>query len=166
MRTPTHEKITYEKTVFLIIFSFLLLSGCAPITRTALKARNIFYVGGDNGVKTALVKAGYRFVDDFDKAEVFVLNGEVVNPSILNSELRYGKGSVLIPGKNMENYGSDMDVEALIGQPVADLMFSDRPVRLEIDEFFGKDDPLITEIDWKNAPEIRERAFFKQTRTG
>lgn len=155
-----------KKTSFPIIFLLLLLFGCAPTAKTTLKTRNIFYAGGESGVKEALKKAGYKLVDDLDKADVFVLNGEVVNPYLLNTKLGYGKGLVLIPGKNMENYGSDMDVEALIEQPVADLMTSDNPVYLEVDELFGKNDPLTTEIDWINAPEVHERAFLSRPGPG
>lgn len=149
-----------KKTSPLIIFFLLLLSACTPTAKTAIANRNIFYAGSNNGVKTALLKAGYTLVDNFDKAEVFVLNGEIPGTYAITAKLQNGAGLVLIPGNHTSYYGSDLDVQTLIGQPVAGLMKSDNPVNLQVDKFFGKDDPLISEINWADAPQIRERAFL------
>lgn len=150
----------------LIIFVLLLLAACTPTTKTAISNKNIFYAGGNNSVKAALLKAGYTLVNDFDKAEVFVLNGEIPGTYAITVKLQNGAGLVLIPGDHTSYYGSDLDVQTLIGQPVAGLMKSDNPVSLEVDEFFGKDDPLISEINWAGAPQIRERAFLSRPGPG
>jgi len=155
-----------KKIALLFMVFLLLLPACTPTAKTTMNARNVFYAGGNNGVKAALLKAGYMLVDDFDKADVFVLNGEVPSPHIINAKLGYGAGLVLIPGDNTLHYGADLDAQALLGQTVASWAISDHPVSLEVDGFFGKDDPLVTEIDWTTAPQIRERAFLSRPGPG
>lgn len=52
-----------------------------------------------------------------------------------------------------------MDVEALLGQPVADLTYLDNPVRFSVNENHN-DDELITEIDWETAPLVSTRQWL------
>ena len=149
-----------NKTLLPMLLVIFLLCACAPTPKATVSNRNVFYAGGENGVKTALLKAGYTLVDDFDVAEVFVLNGEIPSPYTLHFKVRSGAGLILIPGKHTQCYGAKMDVEALIGQPLASFPTSRDAVNLEVDDFLGKDDPLITEIDWDTAPQIRKRAWL------
>lgn len=151
-----------KKILQMGIFCFLLLSACGPVTKTAMVNRRIFYAGESNGVKTALLKAGYTLVDDFDKAEVFVLNGEIPDVNLIASKLQGGAGLVLITGKGM----SFRDLEVLFKYPVTELIPIERPAKLVADEIYGKSDPLITEINWNDAPQIRERAFIMTSAPG
>jgi len=155
-----------KRTLSLLTLVVLFLSACTSVQKTSITSRKIFYAGENNGVKNVLQELGYTFVDDFNQAEVFVLNGEIPGPYAITTCLKNGAGLVLIPGKHMSYYGSDIDVQALLGDTVGDLMINNNPVSVEVDEFFGKDDPLITEIDWQNAPQIRERAFLMGPRLG
>ncbi len=75
---------------------------------------NVFYAGGESEVKTALTLAGYTLVTDPDKADVFVLNGEIPDAAGIAEQVKNGAGLVLIPGKDI----SQQDVQTLLGQPV------------------------------------------------
>ena len=130
----------------------LLLSACAPARNTGLTPRDVFYAGGESGVKTALTLAGYTLVTDPDQAEVFVLNGEIPDPAGIAERVRNGAGLVLIPGKD----SSQQDVETLLGQPVT-LAYAEDAVSLT--DANGVQDPLLTEIVWNGAPQVRERSI-------
>ena len=80
-------------------------------------------------MKSTLLNIGYVLVDNFDDADVFVLNGVVVNPYSIRSMMKNKfVGLILIPGKCTRNYGAEMDVEALLRLPIiADLMYHDNP---------------------------------------
>ena len=77
----------------------LLLSACAPSQEAAFVPRNVFYAGGESEIKTALTLAGYTLVTDPDKAEVFVLNGEIPDAAAIAERVKNGAGLLLIPGK-------------------------------------------------------------------
>ncbi len=113
-------------------------------------------------VKTALLKAGYTLVDDSDKAEVFVLNGEIPDANLIASKLQDGAGLVLIAGREM----SFRELEVLFKYPVTGLGLIENPATLVADEVYGKGDPLITEINWNDAPQIRERAVILTSAPG
>ena len=138
----------------LLVFSLLLLFACASSPQNP--KRNIYYVGGDNKVKAALIRAGYSLVDEFENADVFVLNGEIPDVNAIATKLRSGAGLVLISGKEM----SFRDIEVLFDYPVTALIPSEDPVNLVVDEYFSKNDPLVKEINWSEAPQVRERAFI------
>lgn len=138
----------------LLALSLLLLFACAPSPQNP--KRNIYYAGSDNKVKAALIKAGYNLVDEIEKADVFVLNGEIPDVKAIAAELRSGVGLVLISGKEM----SFRDVEVLFDYPVGAMIPSEEPVDLAVDEYLAKDDPLVKEIDWNTSPQVRERAFI------
>ena len=144
----------------LLTFSLLLLFACTPSSQNP--KRNIYYAGGDNKVKAALIQAGYSLVDEFEKADVFVLNGEIPNVKAIATKLRSGAGLVLITGKGM----SFRDVEVLFDYPVTALIPSEDSVNLVVDEYFAKDDPLVKEINWVSAPQVRERAFIMTSAPG
>ena len=141
------------KRIFLIL-SLLILFACTPAPQNT--TRNIYYAGGEHGVKTALIHAGYSLVDEFEKADVFVLNGEIPDVKAIATKLRSGAGLLLISGKEM----SFRDVEVLFDYPVSALIPSEEAVSLVVDEYLAKDDPLVKEINWNDAPQVRERAFI------
>jgi hypothetical protein len=139
-----------------ILFLFLTLSACAPASKISMRQRRVFYAGGENGVKAALLYVGYTLVDDYSDAEVFVLNGEIPDARAIAARLQGGAGLVLIVGEKM----SFRDVEVLFDYPVGSLIRTQIPGRLIVDEYFAVDDPLVTEIDWDSAPQVPDRFFI------
>ena len=143
-----------------LILVALMLFACVPSQNNI--TRNIFYVGGDNKVKAALIRAGYTLADDFENADVFVLNGDIPDVNAIASKVEDGAGLVLIAGKEM----SFRDVEVLFGYPVSSLINAEITVTLVVDEYLGKNDPLINESDWNDAPQIRDRALIMTSAPG
>jgi O-antigen/teichoic acid export membrane protein len=129
----------------------LLLSACAPAQGAALTPRNVFYAGGESEVKTALTLAGYRLVTDPGQADVFVLNGEIPDAAGIAERVKNGAGLVFIPGKDT----SQQDVQTLLGQPIT---LTDAEDAVSLTNAKGVKDPLLTEIIWNGAPQVRERS--------
>lgn len=130
----------------------LLLSACAPAQSVELVDRNIFYAGEDDGVKTALALAEYTLVTDPAQAEVFVLNGEIPNVDAIAEQVNNGAGLVLILGVGT----SEADVHTLLGQ---DVKFTYAEDAVSLTDSEDVSDPLLTEIIWNGAPQIRERTI-------
>jgi O-antigen/teichoic acid export membrane protein len=132
----------------LIAVVLLLLTACASKQEAVLVPRNIFYAGPESEVKTALSLAGYSLVEDPAKAEVLVLNGEI--PETVRERGVGDKGLVLILSKEL----SQADVQALLGQAVRLRIADDA---LSLTDAKDARDPLLTEIIWNGAPQVRER---------
>ncbi len=64
------------KRILALLIILLLLSSCVPAQTKVINLNNVYYSGGEGGVKTALSLAGYTLVDDPAQADVIVLNGE------------------------------------------------------------------------------------------
>lgn len=145
------------KKLFALLAVFMfLLSACAPAHSAALVQRTVFYAGTDGSVKTALALAGYTLVTDPAQAEVFVLNGEIPagdSAGVIAARVKAGAGLVLIWGQGL----SQAEVQTLLGQPVT-LKAADEAVSL-VDGQPVKD-PLLTEIVWNGAPQVRERVVI------
>lgn len=117
----------------------------------AQASRRVFYAGSpEGGVKTALTLAGYTLVDDPAQADVFVLNGEMGDVAAIAPRVKAGAGLVLILGENTPQSG----VEALLGIP---LQMTRRTEAVSVTEISGLIDPLVSEIIWNGAPQVRER---------
>ena len=129
---------------------FLLLAACAPARDAALTPRNVFYAGEDGQVRTALSLAGYTLVTEADQAEVLFLDGEVPATEEITALVREGAGLVLILGAGT----SEDDVQALLGQ-AATLTYAEQAVSLV--DSTGRSDPLVKEVVWNGAPQVRER---------
>ncbi|MBI5295705.1 MAG: lipopolysaccharide biosynthesis protein [Chloroflexi bacterium] len=115
----------------------------------------VFYVGAEGSVKTALELAKFTLVDDPALADVFVLNGEIPADGTILSRTQSGEaGLVLILGPNL----SEAQVGGLLGIP---LTLAPRDDAVSITSI-PLDDPLVTEIIWNGAPQVRER-FEVQT---
>jgi O-antigen/teichoic acid export membrane protein len=140
------------KKILPLLILFLLLSACAPVRSAALIQRNVFYTGGDSEVKTALALAGYKLVADPDQAEVFVINGKVPDAAKIAERVKSGAGLVFIPGKDT----SQQDAQTLLGTSVG-LTYAEDAVSLTNAK--GVQDPLLTEIIWNGAPQVRERSI-------
>jgi O-antigen/teichoic acid export membrane protein len=114
----------------------------------------IFYSGPkNNSVYTALTiapKGTFIFVSDAAQADVIVLNGIIINPQLVAVQVQRGAGLVLIFGPGM----TATDVETVSGIPL-NLVKKDDAVSLTEIKI---DDPLVKDIIWNGAPQIRERS--------
>lgn len=138
----------------LVLFSFLL-AGCRPRSAPpAGEVLRVYYAGPAGGVRTALAlaerEAGFQVVADPAQAHALVLNGTIPDPEALASRVREGAGLVLIlgPGLDAER------VSALLGRP---LRLEPKSTPLSLTGAQGARDPLLEEIVWNSAPQVRER---------
>jgi len=139
------------KRILVLIIILLLLSSCAPAQNEVITPRNVYYSGDDGGVKTALNLAGYELVDDPAHADVFVLNGEIPDDAGFAQRVKDGAGVVLILGEGV----SQGDVQRLLGLPVKVTLQDEA---LSLVDAPGMDDPILEEIVWNGAPQVRERS--------
>ncbi len=128
---------------------FLLLSLFVSPTLAAGGIR-VYYAGPEGGVRTALALARFPLVSDPAQADVLVLNGAIPDPAALAQQVRRGAGVVLILGPDTDAGA----VETLLGIPVA-LEHREEPLSLVGVE--GVEDPVLREIVWTSAPQVRQR---------
>ncbi len=128
--------------------SLLLLSIVAPAWAT--NALRVYYAGPEGGVATALALADFELVTDPALADVLVLNGIIPDPEALGARVRAGAGLVLILGPDL----TAAAVQALLGMPLT-LDLQQTPLSLVA--VAERDDPLLREIVWTGAPQIRQR---------
>lgn len=144
-----------RKIGFLILFLSILLSACAPTPVIEAKPVKVFFAGEPGGVKTALdlaVQAGtITLVSDLTQADVMVLDGEIPDPSAIAERVQAGAGLVLALGENT----SQADIQTVLGEAVT-LTREDEAISL-VGAAEGSD-PLVDEIVWNSAPQVRERS--------
>jgi O-antigen/teichoic acid export membrane protein len=137
----------------LMIFPALLVLFSFSTPVSASSTVRIFYAGPqDNSVYTALTLAPqgtFAFVNDPAQADVFVLNGIIPDPAAVAAQVHRGVGLVLILGPGL----SAADVETVSGIPVTLTEKTDAVSLTEI----KIDDPLVKQIIWNGAPQVRER---------
>jgi len=113
----------------------------------------VYYAGDQiSSVYTALtlaLKGTFDFVTDPAQADVFLLNGAIPDPAAVAASLKTGAGLVLILGPGL----SAADVEAVTGVPVSLTEKTDAVSLTEV----KIDDPLVKQIVWNGAPQVRER---------
>ena len=115
----------------------------------------VYYAGAESSVKTALELAKFTLVDDPALADVFVLNGEIPADGTILSRAQSGEaGLVLILSPSL----TEEKVSSLLGIPLTLARHDDAVSITSI----PLDDPLVTEIIWNGAPQVRER-FEVQT---
>ncbi len=134
----------------LLIFCLFLL--CAfPARAESPPPLRIYYAGPEGSVRTALtLTTDFRLVSEPAQADVLVLNGAIPDPEGLAARVREGAGLVLILGPDL----SARQVEALLGFPVA---LTAREDPLSLVAAAGQDDPVLTDIVWTSAPQVRQR---------
>lgn len=137
-----------KRLVVVLVTLLVLFSFVQPVR--ADDSLRVFYAGQDGGVKTALELAKFILVDDSSEADVIVLNGVIPE----NMSIPEGAGLVLILGADM----TEEQVSGLLGIPLV-LRQQQEAVSLTS---LKVDDPLVTEIVWNGAPQVRER-FDLQT---
>ncbi len=151
-RSPRPNHIPRRPMRKLILLLFVALTCLAlPTPTRAGGLPVVFYRGGEGGVLTALRLAGFPFTDDPALAEVFVLNGVIPPDETITRRLREENvGLLLILGPDL---GAEQ-AATLLGVPL-ELTRAEDAVALTA---LAVDDPLVTQIVWNSAPQVRERA--------
>jgi O-antigen/teichoic acid export membrane protein len=139
------------KKILLLLIALVMLSSCATAQNEVVDQKYVYYAGPEGGVKTALTLAGYTLVDDPKEAQVFVLNGEIPGEPGIVEQVKAGAGLVLILGNNTTQEG----IQKLLGIPVT---LTDLEEALSLVDGPGVNDPLVDEIIWNSAPQVRERS--------
>lgn len=145
-----------RKFITALLTFFLIFSQAAPAH--AGNVLRIYYAGPQGAVLTALklAPAGtFTLVDDPAQADVLFLNGEAPLLEISSARVAEGAGLVLIAGPGIDSETAT----ALLGIPVS-LQPKTEPVSPTA---LALDDPLITQLIWNSAPQVRERSEFLTT---
>ena len=137
-----------------LVLSSLLLAGCGPARRPAEPGLRVYYAGPEGGVRAALAlaerEAGFQMVGRPAEADTMVFNGTIPNPEAAARRVREGAGLVLILGPELDA----AQVGALLGQEVR---LAPQSTPLSLTNAEGASDPLLQEIVWNSAPQVRER---------
>lgn len=140
------RKIMPALIVFALLFGF-----ASPVL--AGNPVRVFYAGEQGKVAEALklAPAGtFVFVSDPAQADVFVVNGAAPELEEISARVAEGAGLVLIPGPEMDA----ATVTKISGVPVE---VSSRKDAVSLTGVKAAADPLVTEITWNGAPQVRER---------
>ncbi len=140
---PTkHPKLTVLFLVFIFVFSVVQPAAADNNLR-------VFYAGAEGSVKTALELAKFDLVTDPAQADVFVLNGVIPNVDLIRARVGGGAGLVLFLGPNL----NEEQVRTVLGIPLTLTAKQDAVSLTNL----KLNDPLLTEIIWNGAPQVRER---------
>jgi O-antigen/teichoic acid export membrane protein len=141
-----------RKLTLLLATLVVLLSACAPAPLEGVSPVKVYYAGDSGGVKTALDLAAQSgtvtLVETMAEAQTLVLNGVI--PDGATERVSEGAGVVLILGDGV----TDEQASSLLGTPVK-LTYAEEAISLT--DAAGAKDPLLTEIIWNGAPQVRER---------
>jgi O-antigen/teichoic acid export membrane protein len=140
------------RRTFLVVLTVLVIASIAlPVA--ASSTIRVYYSGAqENGVYIALTLAPqgtFTFVTDPTQADVFVLNGVIPDPATVAREVKRGAGLVLFLGPGI----SAADMETISGIPVT---LTEKTNAVSLTEI-KINDPLVKEIIWNGAPQVRER---------
>lgn len=143
-----------RKLFFVLLIFSLLFVYAKPAS--ADETLNVFYNGPPGAVATALIlDKNIRLVSDVSAADVFVFNGTIPDdPSVL-SNIQNGVGYVLILGPSV----TASQLSTLFGTQVS-IEYKDDPLGLTL--FPGSTDPILEEIDWMSAPQVRDRDLITE----
>jgi len=153
--------------ILLVLFLPVTLIGCAPASPAVAAATDvlptplpIYYLGPDDAIRRALtLTEELTLVDDLDQARAIVLNDYAPSPAeskaLVHAWSAEGKGLVLLLGPELEPFATRFSavqswLRIAIG-PAAD----HEPRTLEP---VADDDPLLREVNWNSAPQVRERS--------
>ncbi len=134
-----------------LLISLPFFLSASPVLADGAPPLQVYYAGPEGGVRTALtLTPDFRLVSDPARADVLVLNGTIPDPEGLAARVREGAGLVLILGPDL----SARQIETLLGFPVT-LTAQEEPLSLVAVE--SVDDPVLTDIVWTSAPQVRQR---------
>ena len=142
-----------------IILLFTVLTTLFLFVTPAYSANEpfyIYYAGPADNIKQALTltrdqQQAVTFTTDANQANVFVFNDSIPNDPIIAQRIQSGNaGLVLILGPDL----TQEQVSGLLGYPLTLEKQTDpvSPTNLN-----GVNDPLLTEIVWNGAPQVRDR---------
>ncbi len=127
-------------------------SVAAHAARPPLK---VFYAGPEGGISRALaLDTGIDIITQPAQADAFVLNGAAPDLEIIQQRVAQGAGLVLVLGP----YLTANQVGRLLDEPVR-LSFHDDP--LSLNPANAGSDPVLSQIVWTSAPQIRQRATLE-----
>jgi len=133
------------------LIAVLLFASAAPVAAEA--PLRVYYAGPAGAVRDALELAQVEFVERPADADVLVLNGAIPDPSGIAASVSEHTGLVLLLGPTLGR----QDVLPVLGLPV-ELGYRDLPLSLA--PAHGQSDPLLSQIVWTGAPQMRERYSF------
>jgi hypothetical protein len=136
------KRLAIVLVTLLVLFSFVQLAHADDTLR-------VFYAGPDGSVKTALELAKFTLLTDPAQADVFVLNGVIPDMETIRIRAEGGAGLVLILGPNL----TEAQVGGALGIPLTLKSQTDAASLTGI----NINDPVLTEIIWNGAPQVRER---------
>src|SRR5512137_48624 len=143
------------KKTFALLALIVLLGACAPAPVENSAPVKVYYAGGPSGVKAALdlaVQSGtVTLVDQLADAQTLVLNGIV--PEGAAKYVAEGAGLLLILGEDV----TEAQASRMLGTPVS---FQRADEAVSLTDTPGTRDPLLTEIIWNGAPQVRERSVL------
>jgi O-antigen/teichoic acid export membrane protein len=139
-----------RKACLLLVLLLILLSPTAAArAQTDLR---VFYAGPSDAVQTALrLSPGVSLVADPLQAQVFLLNDAAPSAQLIHDRVQAGAGLVLILGPQLDS----QQVSILLGAP---LSLQPREDALSLVAAQDVKDPLLQDIVWNSAPQIRQRA--------
>jgi O-antigen/teichoic acid export membrane protein len=146
-----YKKRSGMKKFILAVIIIGLLAVATPVH--AQELLSVYYAGEKDKVWDAIqMNQDVEFTDDITRADVFVLNGDFSDVTAIHERLEQGAGLVLILGEGSQN--SLSEIMELLGNPLPTEFLND-PISL--DTYKGIDDPILKEIVWSTAPQVRER---------
>jgi O-antigen/teichoic acid export membrane protein len=138
------------RRIFVVVITLFILFGFA-VPVSADSTLRVYYAGPDGSVRTALQLAKFTLVNDISQADVLVLNGIIQDPATVAAQLERGAGLVLILGPDL----TADSVSKATGVPVT---LAPRTDAVSLTALKGINDPLVSQILWNGAPQIRERS--------
>ena len=143
--------LTLRRILLLIAILALVL----PSPVQAATPIRVFYIGPDGGVRNALMlDPGVELVDRPDQADVFVLNGTIPSMQGIRDRIKLGAGLVLILGPDLKA----SQASSLLDEKLA---FERAKNALSLNAAGGVSDPLLSQITWASATQIRERSVVE-----
>jgi len=136
-----------QKIILPLLILVVLFVAVTPAS--ADDSLRVYYAGAGGNVKNALELAKFTLVDNPEQADVILLNGVIPELDAVMARVRQGAGLVLLLGSHM----TEADVMKLTGVTLT-LTRRDDPVSLTALDIA---DPLVTDIVWNGAPQVRER---------
>lgn len=131
-----------------LLFGALLV---APGVANADNTLHVYYTGPQGPLFNALtLDEKVQLTADISTADVIVLNGVIPAGDSVTQRIHQGAGLVLVLGPGL----TSPQVSSLLGENVS-MAFQEQPLSLEAAS--NDQDPLLKDIIWTSAPQVRER---------
>jgi len=140
-----------------LLLGYILPVAAAPclVDKTRRGPVRVYYAGAQGGVRQALgLATDFQLVSDLAQADVVVLNGSVPDPTAIATRVQSGAGLLLILGPDL----SAGQVGTLLGKQV---ILEKRDVSLSLTVAKDAADPVLRQVVWGSAPQVRERLLLR-----